>query len=289
MEWNDFCDGYADWAASTLRARISALTEVGNGEEIVDAVLNIADGACKAQLVRKAIKLGARFSHEDFMNLDGELPDPLYKEIAARGGFYAENPYFDENDFDWDEFIAECGELPEEMLLRCIPRIRRFGDSDEVTEAILSLSPPADKLLYERARAAGVKFTEEQREELGFEDAFFVKELKEFASLGDDEIESLASQVRAATEYAEERAERARHPKKPRLTARRALRIGALIGIFKGLFSGRKRHGGKCDGDCEHCPAHYGYRYGRWYYGHGHQAQCEFGGNGGRTGKTYRD
>ena len=42
---------------------------------------------------------------------------------------------------------------------------------------------------------------------------------------------------------------------------------------------GRKKHNGHCDGDCANCPPHYGYRYGRWYYGKGHQYGCEFGGN----------
>lgn len=42
-------------------------------------------------------------------------------------------------------------------------------------------------------------------------------------------------------------------------------------------------NGGKkqCNGDCENCPPHYGYRYGRWYYGHHHNRGCEFGGNKG--------
>ena len=44
---------------------------------------------------------------------------------------------------------------------------------------------------------------------------------------------------------------------------------------------GRKKHDGHCDGDCANCPSHYGYRYGRWYYGKGHQYGCEFGGNKG--------
>lgn len=42
-----------------------------------------------------------------------------------------------------------------------------------------------------------------------------------------------------------------------------------------------KKHSGKCDGDCANCPPHYGYRYGRWYYGHDHIEGCEFGGNKG--------
>lgn len=41
------------------------------------------------------------------------------------------------------------------------------------------------------------------------------------------------------------------------------------------------RHKGRCSGDCANCPPHYGYRYGRWYYGRGHQYGCEFGGNSG--------
>ncbi len=40
-------------------------------------------------------------------------------------------------------------------------------------------------------------------------------------------------------------------------------------------------HSGHCDGNCSACPDHYGYRYGRWYYGHDHQYGCEFGGNRG--------
>ena len=44
---------------------------------------------------------------------------------------------------------------------------------------------------------------------------------------------------------------------------------------------GASGDGGHCTGDCAHCPPHFGYRYGRWYYGHGHVYGCEFGGNRG--------
>ena len=59
--------------------------------------------------------------------------------------------------------------------------------------------------------------------------------------------------------------------------------IAAITGIASGashVFD-KKKHNGKCDGDCANCPPHYGYRYGRWYYGHGHMYGCEFGGNRG--------
>lgn len=43
--------------------------------------------------------------------------------------------------------------------------------------------------------------------------------------------------------------------------------------------SWKKKDTGKCDGDCANCPPHYGYRYGRWYYGHDHSEGCTRGGN----------
>ena len=42
-----------------------------------------------------------------------------------------------------------------------------------------------------------------------------------------------------------------------------------------------QKHPNRCTGDCINCPDHYGYRHGRWYYGHHHTHGCEFGGHGG--------
>ena len=47
----------------------------------------------------------------------------------------------------------------------------------------------------------------------------------------------------------------------------------------------KKKHTGRCDGDCANCPPHYGYRHGRWYYGHSHIEGCVFGGNKGDGGR----
>ena len=58
-----------------------------------------------------------------------------------------------------------------------------------------------------------------------------------------------------------------------------ALFVGATL--ISGLGS-EKNAPHSCNGDCDNCPAHYGYRYGRWHYGHGHQWGCERGGDGGR-------
>lgn len=56
----------------------------------------------------------------------------------------------------------------------------------------------------------------------------------------------------------------------------------------KSIFQDKKppkKHSGKCDGNCANCPPHYGYRYGRWHYGHGHSEGCVRGGNKCNGGK----
>ena len=50
---------------------------------------------------------------------------------------------------------------------------------------------------------------------------------------------------------------------------------------YSSASSKKKKHSGRCDGDCANCPPHYGYRHGRWDYGHDHIEGCEFGGNKG--------
>ena len=64
---------------------------------------------------------------------------------------------------------------------------------------------------------------------------------------------------------------------------RRVPKLGfwTLLGAALLGAPGDDGHGGRCTGDCAHCPPHFGYRYGRWYYGHGHVYGCEFGGNRG--------
>ena len=61
-------------------------------------------------------------------------------------------------------------------------------------------------------------------------------------------------------------------------------RINGKTYVITGSHSDRKRaaqNSHRCNGDCEHCPPHYGNRYGRRYYGKGHSSGCERGGNGG--------
>ena len=58
MQWCDFYNNFWDWSDSTRRTRISSLGDIGSGEEIVEVLLEIEDEKVRAQLIRKAIKMG---------------------------------------------------------------------------------------------------------------------------------------------------------------------------------------------------------------------------------------
>lgn len=168
MLWSDFYDAFWDWSDSTRRTRISSLEDIGSGDEVVEAVLEIEDPKVKAQLIRKAIKLGAEFTNDDFMNLDGELSDEVYEELGKYAGFDHNDPYFDEDDMDWDDFYGAYSDWNEALLLRRIHKLKHFGPADEVAEVIQCMpNSEAENLLYKKALAAGVRFTDDQMLEMG--------------------------------------------------------------------------------------------------------------------------
>ena len=94
-----------------------------------------------------------------------------------------------------------------------------------------------------------------------------------------------AEHIRVVENRIDGNMEKIQTPKEQKQSAAKSLGLGGVIGFFKSLFcGGKKKHSGRCDGNCANCPAHYGYRHGRWYYGHGHNYGCEFGGNKGGGG-----
>ena len=100
------------------------------------------------------------------------------------------------------------------------------------------------------------------------------KKHKEQEEITGDPFEELATAARSATQAVEELTE---------AIETRNARSGRIISKTSNPPSHR------CDGDCANCPPHYGYRYGRWYYGHGHTRGCQRGGPGGDSRRTYRD
>lgn len=279
MQWCDFYDNFWDWSDSTRRTRISSLEDFGSGEEVVEVVLEIEDEKVRAQLIRKAMKFGVHFTSEDFMNLDGELPTELFEQLGKYAGYDHNDPYFDEDNMTWDDFYNAYCDWDDAILERRIKKLSQFGSPDEVLEVIQNLpSTELETMLLNTAKEADVHFTRDRLVELG-----------EWGLIIDDVIENDLSDE-AIDRFAASVEELVTHENVAQRTNRRVGFWGALIGILSGISAGGKpRDNGRCNGDCANCPPHYGYRYGRWYYGHGHQHGCQRGGNGGRTGRTYRD
>lgn len=188
-----------------------------------------------------------------------------------------------------------------------------YGDSSEVAEVAQEyMDEKAASRLIKKAVAYGVQFTPEETYDLsGCCDTSAMNALLEasqckfnreqledlWGAVDDDVLEKVAARNHVSLfedEDDEEDCEDALSPDideeyyyepiqpTPKLGFLGKLAIA--IGIAGAMDGGHRQHPGHCTGDCANCPPHYGYRYGRWYYGHYHVHGCEFGGNKGSGG-----
>lgn len=266
MKWSEFYEKYWDWSDSTRRTRISSLEDVGPGAEVVKVIYEIQDEKVRSQLIRKAMKLGAQFMADDLAELQYEIPDELFAQLAEYAGLDKNNPHFDENQMTWEDFFDAYYDWPEVVLTRRVKLLNDFGPHDEVCQAIIDMpNEQLAGLLYRKAVLAGIRFETTELEDMCRWD-----------EIPEESEEPMQEEQQPEIVY-----------KKPKMG------LGFLVVaamIVKGLSGFDKpKKSNYCDGDCANCPPHYGQRYGRWYYGHGHQGGCQRGGNGGLWGKTYRD
>lgn len=216
------------------------------------------------------MKLGVHISAEDYAELEGEIPDDLYAQLATYAGLDLDDPFFDENHMTWSDFYDAYCDWNDDVLERRIKILNDFGPHDEMYQAILDMpSSDLEDLLYRKAVGFGVRFTASELEDMGRWDAIPEES---------DEPDEAEPAIRQSWEK----------PGPPKS----GLGFWATLSVFFLSLFGfdkSKKDTGCCDGDCENCPPHYGYRYGRWHYGHGHQHSCERGGNGCATGRMCRD
>lgn len=224
MQWCDFYDNFWDWADSTRKTRISSLEDVGSGDEIVDVILEIQDEKVRSQLIRKAIKLGATFTNDDFMNLDGELQPDIYEELGKYAGYDHNDPYFDEDNMTWDDFYCYYSDWDTALLTRRLHKLSDFGPSYEVFDAIQNLpTSELEDLLCDKAIAAGVKFSREEKIELGLLGEVFHDFIEE--DLSDEAINQMVENAENLVKGQE----------KIKRENRRLMVLGAVIGILSGL------------------------------------------------------
>lgn len=213
---------------------------------------------------------------------------------------------------DWAEYYGKFDEWATATQISRLSALTSYGPSDEVAEVAQGLmDETAASRLIRRALAAGVQFTAEEICELAdccnaavmdalLENAsctFTREQLEDLYGCVDDAVLERAARrcrVKLFEEEDEEEEDEEEENEEndedgdfeaelPPPVRRREPKPGfcALLGAaLLGTLSD-DGHGGRCTGDCAHCPPHFGYRYGRWYYGHGHVYGCEFGGNRG--------
>ena len=203
----------------------------------------------------------------------------------------------------WDDYYGGFYDWSPSTQKNYTYRLSDYGSAGEVWEVAQELAFQdeafATKFL-EKALAAGVRFTPDQvLEMMGTVEESVLSKIAERTDVPFDreQLEEIYMMIDDASfqrisrrakinvfddePAAYEQPEKVQYilPKKKKVGLFTALAAFAAGSPLAGQV--RKKHDGHCDGDCANCPPHYGYRYGRWYYGKGHQYGCEFGGNKG--------
>ena len=198
----------------------------------------------------------------------------------------------------WDQYYERFYDWSESTQINRISSLTDFGASEEVAEVIQSfMNGKAASRLVKKALEHGVEFSAQEvmdmidllddiPEELisSCKTHFSQEQMDILIDYDIDEdvlrAASKKSNVKFPFDEEDDYAEEYCPPEQPSKLGFWA----ALFGIAS-LSGGKKKgHPGHCTGDCANCPPHYGYRYGRWYYGHDHVHGCEFGGNKGSGG-----
>ena len=199
--------------------------------------------------------------------------------------------------YTWDEYYEKFYDWSTSTQISRMSSLTSFGASSEVAEVAQEfMDEKVASRFIKKAITAGVQFTPEEICDLSdccdtatmnllLESAncrFTQEQLEELDGVVDEEILNKVAKRNRVTlfDYDDEIEDddfvvEEEQPPKIGFFAALALGLG-LAGK-----SSTHKHNRQCSGDCANCPAHYGYRYGRWYYGHHHTHGCEFGGNGG--------
>lgn len=165
---------------------------------------------------------------------------------------------------DLVEFLNICdAKLAEEAVFNSVQRLCE-SDMEELYGYI------NDELIITICRQRRFQLPEDLREEVELEE--------------DDDCEEDSEENEPEAYLDEEPVDEYIVPQRKPRGGFLATLFAGLAGAAEGINDVNNQHNGKCNGDCAHCPPHYGYRYGRWYFGHDHTHGCKFGGNKGSGG-----
>ena len=290
MTWAEYYDKFYDWSESTQISRLSSVKDFGPAGEVCEIAEAFCDEKIASRLIRKALAAGVKFSSDDVTNLEGVITDDLFMELTQSLSGSMSWELFYDHFYDWKMSTRRSNAIAQ----------KQFGPAQEVVDvAIELLDEDSATQFLNNAHAAGVRFSAEEILQLdgavsgstiaklamNATDTLAAEDLEDLSYLmSDAEIEKVAKKHGITVEEEEEEfwAEPDPVRKRSGIGLLGALLIG--LSLFGGKPRSKKKHNGHCDGDCANCPPHYGYRYGRWYYGRHHQYGCQFGGNHGGGG-----
>ena len=208
---------------------------------------------------------------------------------------------------DWDTYYEKFYDWATSTQIKKMSSLTSFGTSAEVAEVAQEyMDEKAASRLIKKAVAYGVQFTPDEIYDLSgccdttamnellksAKCTFTQEQLEDLWGAADDEVLELVAKRNRVTVFADDEIEETSvvdeadfdepERKEPKLGF--FSKIGLALAVGSLLDKKNQSHHGRCTGDCANCPPHYGYRYGRWYYGHDHTHGCEFGGNKGGGG-----
>jgi len=211
-------------------------------------------------------------------------------------------------DMSWDEYYAGFYDWSLSTQKSYSYRLTDYGDAEEVFEIVNEFAFYDSKFatrFVEKALAAGVRFLPEHILEMtilidkpvlskaaeSVSGTFDREQLEEIHMLIEDSsFNRIANKAKIDIFADDEPEEEEAEYDEPEYYEPAPQKKGfglfgtlfAILAAFGSVSSSKKKgHNGRCNGDCANCLPHYGYRYGRWYYGHDHVHGCEFGGNRG--------
>ena len=207
---------------------------------------------------------------------------------------------------DWDQYYEKFYDWTTSTQISRMSSLTSYGASSEVAEVAQEyMDEKAASRLIKKAVAYGVQFTPDEIYDLSgccnteamnalldsSKCRFTKEQLEDLYGAVDDKVlgrVAARNKIRLFEDDEDEEIENETGEEEffdePVASAPKIgffAKLFAGIGIADALSSSHASHPGHCTGDCANCPPHYGYRYGRWYYGHGHVHGCEFGGNKG--------
>jgi len=313
--WEEYYEKFYDWATSTQIKHLSDLTSYGSPDEITEVAMELCDEKAASRLVNRALDAGVRFGPAHVEDLNMSISEETIRRVVSCiEGTFTDGQLQDlAGCFDDDIYLAL---VKKSDSSNCSPdtimEILEISDDDFVHEMALKTNEcfSAEQLgilrdffdentleiLIERALNKGIRFPAEEVIEwccIGIADHLIVKmALTTDGKFDDSQVKELYDRlpeeeyIKVAKKHKLDIHEETVYeiiiqedPPTPKLGFWSTL--FAVVAGADAISNHGKKHSGRCNGDCAHCPPHYGYRYGRWYYGHDHVHGCEFGGNRG--------